>query len=610
MDEGNLGRSNTAIDELLAKIVIDRERALQGEELVRRHVVERFLCFLVAVVRLLHQFAQPGLLGGLGLLRGRQVDEYKLDAALGFPLLVDAGHLVGGAMHLGAGIVAIARIDEAHVERSLARVRHDLEHVVGALLLLLGQVLGAPDDRALWEHEIAVVVRLADADVGGLIRRTLHGDVGGLAAAHLRERQRLADRGELRLDVVVGDDIGEAQIMLHQLGHVHELREAAVELVLSRRRQLPIRHHLAEHLRPSVKVRDAEITQHGLVEVAHDREHFGHGVAQRGTGEEHDVIAVGAFQDETALHEQIGGLLAACRVAEPRDALHRGGIGEVLELVHLVDIERIHAELVEGQPIVLFAGVEQPFHLGLEIVAPLRELGDVAAFLARGTTQRRDRVLKIVHLRLNEPCLILSIHADTAERRVRDNNRVPVSGGDASEQALAVLLLEILLSRRQDLGARVELDEIGAPLSHEVVGNHEHRLAGLSDASLFHRRCNGGKRLAGAHGMVGERGTALHRAPDEALLVRAQLDDVVAHLARKAQMRAVIAAQDIRVEGVVVDPDELVAAGVIVPQPLSPLRFDALGFLVGRVGGALVDHSLAVARAVGDRDALAVQNGA
>ncbi|MNK98693.1 hypothetical protein D3C87_1190640 [compost metagenome] len=180
-------------------------------------------------------------------------------------------------------MVLIARVNQPHVECRLAGIRHDLEHVIFALFGLLGQVFGAPDQRALRENHIAVIVGLALTDECCLIRRPLYDDVGGLTALDLRKRELFALRGELRLDVVIGDDVGKTAVPLHQLGHVHELGEPAVELVLARWRKLPIGHDFAEHACPGIEVRYAHRAQRLLVEITLDREHFGHGVGERRT---------------------------------------------------------------------------------------------------------------------------------------------------------------------------------------------------------------------------------------------------------------------------------------------------------------------------------------
>ncbi|MEO8136793.1 MAG: type IV CRISPR-associated protein Csf2, partial [Betaproteobacteria bacterium] len=59
------------------------------------------------------------------------------------------------------------------------------------------------------------------------------------------------------------------------------------------------------------------------------------------------------------------------------------------------------------------------------------------------------------------PVLELRIDRQILERGVRDDNCVPVAGGDAGEQLAAVRTLEIGLGRSEDIGAGVELDEVG-----------------------------------------------------------------------------------------------------------------------------------------------------
>ena len=93
------------------------------------------------------------------------------------------------------------------------------------------------------------------------------------------------------------------------------------------------------------------------------------------------------------------------------------------------------------------------------------------------------RVLKpddfqFVQLLLEEPPLGVLAQWNPLEAGVRDDDGVPIAGGDAAEELLAVLRLEIHFARDQDIRAGIKREQFGRELAEHVVGHGEHRLAG------------------------------------------------------------------------------------------------------------------------------------
>ena len=68
-----------------------------------------------------------------------------------------------------------------------------------------------------------------------------------------------------------------------------------------------------------------------------------------------------------------------------------------------------------------------------------------------------------------------------------DDHGIPITGGDAAEKFFAVLRLEILLARDQNVCARIQHEQLGRKLAEHVIGNGEHRFAGKSQPFQFHR---------------------------------------------------------------------------------------------------------------------------
>ena len=69
--------------------------------------------------------------------------------------------------------------------------------------------------------------------------------------------------------------------------------------------------------------------------------------------------------------------------------------------------------------------------------------------------------LQLVKLFLEEPFLRFARQRDALETRVRDDDGIPISRGDAAEQLLAVLRFKVLLARDQDVRAGIQRQQFG-----------------------------------------------------------------------------------------------------------------------------------------------------
>ena len=174
VDEGDLVSRDPTLHQLLFQVVIDGESRVEGVDLVRADLVQLGLGGLghcrVITLGALDQITQLGGLVGAGAFRGGQVDKHQLGATVCLPPVVVRLDVVRCEIDLAVRVVRVVRVDQAHIQRRLAGVGHDLEHVVAALLCLLGQVLGAVDKRTLGELVGVVAVGILDglADVLGL----------------------------------------------------------------------------------------------------------------------------------------------------------------------------------------------------------------------------------------------------------------------------------------------------------------------------------------------------------------------------------------------------------------------------------------------------------
>ena len=147
-----------------------------------------------------------------------------------------------------------------------------------------------------------------------------------------------------------------------------------------------------------------------------------------------------------------------------------------------------------------------------------------------------DRVFQFLNLLLDEAVEQLVGDGQKLERAVRDDHRVIVAGGDARHRLLAVAGREMLLAGDEELGLRIELQELRAPLLDQVIGHDEHRLFREAETAHFHG--GGGHRpgLARADDVRQQRAAALQDPPDGVFLVRRQV--------AVAQMLAVHAGQE------------------------------------------------------------------
>jgi len=67
--------------------------------------------------------------------------------------------------------------------------------------------------------------------------------------------------------------------------------------------------------------------------------------------------------------------------------------------------------------------------------------------------------LQLVKLLLEEPFLRFARQRDALKTGMRDDDGVPIARGDAAEQLLPVLRLEILLARDQDVRAGIQCQQ-------------------------------------------------------------------------------------------------------------------------------------------------------
>ena len=386
------------------------------------------------------------------------------------------------------------------------------------------------------------------------------------------------------------DDVGEVAEHRDELRDVDELGEPGDRFVEARGLQFEVRGRLAEGGGPGVEFLNAALGEHFGLEEALDRKHLAERVGDRRTGGGDQSAHGRALRaEESNLHVKVPGALRPVRI----DAFQRalvGGEGKLAELLHLVDDDLVDADLGDRKQIVLagFQRLEPRLHA---LLHPFDAL-------ARDAVLGVDPIEKVDvgadHVR-NEGPFEVGRRGDELERRMGDDDAVPIRGRCASKEALTLLLHEIGLVGDQDIGRRIELQELPRRLREAVPGHGHHRLRDQAEPLLLHDR--GGERegFPGADG-VGDIGRAgRENAPDGALLVLVESYD--AGRAGNRQMRSVEAPRHEVVEPLVVDLREAIGPARVGPDPGLESLLD-LGELVLRrlrVGGvedALLDAVL------------------
>ena len=300
---------------------------------------------------------------------------------------------------------------------------------------------------------------------------------GRLFAVQFRARQ-IQHRGGLH--------VGGLAEHLHQFRHVDEPGEARVQPVARAvRRKLHRRHRLAERRRPRIEVMQVVLLQVVRLQIPLHGEHLGHAVGDGRAGGEHHPAAAVQRLDVAHLQKHIERPFAG-GLRQSGDARHLGDVKQILEIVRLVHEQPVHAEFLKGQRVVLLVLGGERLKFGFQ---PLLRLFEFLHHAAIGTV----RVLafdhfQLVKLLLEESFLRFARKRDALEAGVRDDDGIPIAGGDAAEQFLAVLRLEILLAGDQDVRARIQRQQLGGELAEHVIGDDEHRLAGQDQAASIPSR--------------------------------------------------------------------------------------------------------------------------
>ena len=540
------------------------------------------------------------LLVSLGL-RDAAVQEHDLRALVRVPLLVEPEDVVDHGTDLAGAVLDLGEgVHRARIEADLPRPVHQPEPGRVALL----EVRDAGKTPETVHHTIEKALLRG-------IRLDRHG-LAVLAAFHDGLDAR---KGELRaflglvggLHVLHGHGIGHRIVEVHQGAHVGPLATEARHLLEpARLGWFPLGRGRHVHRAPGVETFDPHVAEFLRREVPQHQVHFSDGVADRGASEERHGRAgpvVQGAEFQVKVHRLPGpGLVAhACGV------LHPAVVGEVLELVGLIDGEVIDPHFLEGQK-----PVPRPF---AELLQPFLELRDKALGLghAEGLAKPRvavfhgsrlgffDGIFRAAQFFIDVGGFRRRVDVDEPERAMPHDGDIEVTGGDLDEQPAAVLLFEVLLGRGENPRARVEELHIIGPLLDQVVRDHDKGFLAEPHTPALHEPGDGGEGLARADRVVIENDLVGDPAPGGVDLVGAQLHDRIRHLAGEGQVGTVALPQHARVEPLVEQLGKAVAPRVIHEDPIGELRHDLAGLGLAELRGLLVNNGFRAAGLILDR---------
>ena len=358
-----------------------------------------------------------------------------------------------GLVDLALGLVPGGRFHQAQVQSCLPSLRGNLEHVVFARIDAPSfQTLRASGEFLHECFQLRCPWCVAD---------------GWFLALQLGSRQ-VEHRGGLH--------VGSLAKHLHEFRHVDESGEPGVEpIARAVRGKLHRCDWFAESRRPRVEMMEVMLLQIPRLKIPLHREHLGHAVGDGcARGQDHAPAAIERL-DVPHLQIHVEGPLAGS-LRQAGDARHLGNVKQIFEVLRFVHEQAIHAEFLESQRVVLLVLRGEGLQASLQsLLCPLDFLHQPAI--------RRVRVLafdhfQLVKLFLEETFLRFACQRDAFETGVRDDDGIPIAGGDAAEQLLAVLRLEIYFARDQDVRAGIKREQFGRELAEHVVGHGEHRLAG------------------------------------------------------------------------------------------------------------------------------------
>ena len=309
-----------------------------------------------------------------------------------------------------------------------------------------------------------------------------------------------------QVQLVGGLDVRRLPEHGHQLRKVEEPGKArACAVARPLRGQLNGRDRFPKGGGPAIEVGKASGGEQVVLEIAHHGIQLRHGVGHGSTRGKHDAAAAGQLVHIAALEIHVAGLLRV-RGGETRHVAHLRVQKKILVVMRLVHIQPVHAELFEGDDIVLARGGSELLQPGFQLPFHALQLLDGEP-LGMGCSELLNALFDLVDLLLKQTLLTLLADGNFLKLRVTDNNGVIVAGGDAGAELLAVFGFKVLFGGDQQVGRGIEAQELRGPLLGQVIGHGEEGLAAEAQPFGFHAGGHHLERLTCPH-LVGQQAVA------------------------------------------------------------------------------------------------------
>ena len=253
----------------------------------------------------------------------------------------------------------------------------------------------------------------------------------------------------------------------------------------------------------------------------------------------------------------------------------------------LVHEQPVYAQLFKRHHIVLAALGLQLFQPCFQRLFRAFQLLDGEPLPAAGL-HLGDALGDFPNLLMQQPLLAFLADGDLLELGVSHDDGVVVACGDAGTEFLAVMLLEVLFGRYQDVRGRVQTQELRSPLFGQVIWHHKEGFLAQAQALGLHRGPHHFKGLTRAH-LMGQQGIAAVQYMGDGIFLMFPQGDGRVHTAEN-DMAAIILAGPGGVHFLVVLAYQRLPTFRVAPNPVLERLSDGLLLLGGQGGFLGVQH--------------------
>ena len=140
----------------------------------------------------------------------------------------------------------------------------------------------------------------------------------------------------------------------------------------------------------------------------------------------------------------------------------------------LVNEQTVNTELFKLNYRILALGIIELVELCLDTLAGFHKLLDRELF-AFGSLHIFNTSFYIKELFFQLHFLAFHAHRDFFKLTMPDDNCIVIARSNAPAELLAVARFKILLGRNKDIGARIEPQIFGSPLTDKMIRHNKHR---------------------------------------------------------------------------------------------------------------------------------------